>query len=80
MEKNDESSLELVSTLRGHTSAVNSLILLKNNSLVSGSVDETIKVWNQKNENTFECVATLKQNSSVYSLAISGNSLLISGH
>ena len=33
-----------------------------------------------KNENTFECVATLNQSSEVLSLAISGSSLLFIGH
>jgi len=75
--KNNQSSLELVSTLEGHTYWVTSLILLKNSSLVSGS--ESIKVWNQKSEITFECVTTLKQSSIVRSLVISGGSLLITG-
>jgi len=69
-----------VNTLTEHTGGVFALILLQNNSLVSGSWDKTIKVWNQKIENTFECVATLNQSSAVWSLAISGSSLLISGH
>jgi WD40 repeat protein len=69
-----------VTTLTEHKKEVRALILLKNNSLVSGSFDKTIKVWNQKNENSFECVATLNQISEVWSLAISGKSLLVSGH
>ncbi len=78
--KNNEDSLELVTTLTEHTEKVNALILLKNTSLVSGSSDMTIKVWNQKNENSFECVATLNHDSEITSLAISGKSLLVSGH
>jgi hypothetical protein len=35
----------------------------------------TIKVWNQKTDKSFECIATLSQNSAVFSLAISGKSL-----
>ncbi len=53
---------------------------LKNKSLISGSLDKSIKVWNQINETSFECIATLNQEREVYSLAISGSSLLISGH
>jgi WD40 repeat protein len=66
--------------LTEHKKDVLALILLKNNSLVSGSSDKTIKVWNQKNENTFECIATLNHDSGVLSLTISGSSLLVSGH
>jgi len=78
--KNNESSLELVTTLTEHTDWVKALILLKNNSLVSASLDSLIKVWNQKDENSFECIATLDQSSEVFSLAISGNIFLIIGH
>jgi len=67
-------------TLTKHKERVTALILLKNNGLVSGSFDKTIKVWNQKTEKTFECVVTLKQSSKVSSLTISGSSLLVSGH
>jgi len=72
--------LRLLTNLTEHTGIIRALILSKNNSLVSGSSDLTIKVWNQMTENTFECVVTLKQSSGVSSLAISGSSLLISGH
>jgi len=60
--KINRSSLELVSTLVGHTFGINSVILLKNKSLVSGS-KESLKVWNQNNENNFECVGTLNQST-----------------
>jgi len=66
--------------LTDHKLEVFALILLNNNSLVSGSDDKTIKVWNQMTENTFECVATLNQRSEVWSLEISRSSLLVSGH
>jgi len=78
--KSNQSSIELVTTLRGHTKMVFSLIELKNNSLVSSSLDKSIKVWNQKNETTFECIATLNHTNYIKSLATSGGSLLISGH
>ena len=70
-----------LTTLGEHSKEVWTLVLLKNNSLVSGSSDKTIKVWNQKGNGTnFECVATLNLQSEVLSLAVSGNTLLMSGH
>jgi len=78
--KNNQSSLELVTTLTEHTNVVRALILLKNNSLVSGSEDNSIKVWNQINQTWFECIATLNESSGIYSFAISGKTLLMSGH
>ena len=62
-----------------HKDKITALLLLKNNSLVSASLDSLIKVWNQKDENSFECIATLDQSIEV-SLALYGSSLLISGH
>jgi len=76
----NKSSFELVTTLKEHKSEVKALILLKNNSLVSsGSTESSIRVWNKINESTFECVRILDLNNSVFSLAISGSSLLIIG-
>lgn len=45
LQPNNPSSLELVSSLEGQKSSVTSLIIMENNSLVSGSFNE-IKVWN----------------------------------
>jgi hypothetical protein len=69
----------LIATLATQGYWVDALILLKNNSLVSGTTDN-LNVWNQKNESAFECVATLNLGIRILSLAISGSSLLISGH
>ena len=78
--KISESSLEVVTTLTEHESAVYALISLKNSSLVSGSYDGKTKIWNQINETYFECVATLKYISGVITLALWENTLLMSGH
>jgi len=65
--KENESSLQLITSLKEHTSYVNALVVLKNKSLVSSSLDETIKIWNQINETSFKCINTLKQqNSEIY--------------
>jgi len=45
LQPNNPSSLELVSSLEGQKSSLTSLIIMENNSLVSGSFNE-IKVWN----------------------------------
>ena len=45
LQPNNPSSLELVSSLEGQKSSVTSLIIMENNSLISGSFNE-IKVWN----------------------------------
>ena len=37
----------MIKTLNGHTNVVFSLTVLQNGNLVSGSVDNTIKIWNQ---------------------------------
>jgi hypothetical protein len=39
-----------------------------------------LKFGIKKNEYNFKCVATLNESRDVFSLAISGSSLLISGH
>ncbi len=56
------------------------LIVLKNNSLVSGSSDKTIKVWIQLNDTLFKCVNTLtQQNTEIWSLVEYDSNLFISG-
>ena len=39
----------LIRTLTGHTDWINSLAVLPNGYLVSGSSDKTIKIWNTDN-------------------------------
>jgi len=41
-------------TLTGHTSDVNALTVLSDGSLVSGSDDNTIKIWDIKNGQTIK--------------------------
>ena len=65
-------------TLNGHTYSVYSLAILHNGDLASGSVDNTIKIWNTTD-------GTLKQtlNShdySVYALVVLHNGNLVSGY
>jgi len=59
--------MNCVQTVKGHTSRVNCLVYLGNSRLVSGSWDDTIKIWNIT---TRECIQTLKGHwGSVCSLA-----------
>jgi len=74
----NESELQLVTILTEHLAQVNAFTILKNNSLVSGEKD--IKIWNQINESSFECVRTLAlEDSFIYSLASFESALLLSG-
>jgi len=68
----------LITNLTEHKYAVYTLAVLTNGSLISGSADRTIKVWNQKNENSFECVSNLNHPDQVRSLAVLNN-LILSG-
>jgi WD40 repeat protein len=60
---------QLIRNLRGHTSLIHySLDLLNSQTLVSGSQDQTIKLWNWS---TGECLSTIKTTGScIYSLAV----------
>jgi WD40 repeat protein len=60
---------KLIRTLTGHTSYIDwSLDLLNNGqTLVSGSLDQSIKLWNWS---TGECLSTIQTNSKVYSLIV----------
>jgi hypothetical protein len=67
----------LVYTLTGHSDYVYSLATLSNGNLASGSVDNTVKIWNP---NTGSLVYTLTGHSDyVYSLATLSNGNLASG-
>jgi F-box/WD-40 domain protein 7 len=75
-----ESSLKLVAELLKHNDPVRALVVLKNNSLVSGSDDTTIKIWNQNKDYSFECVNSFViQGCKINSLAVFESDLLISG-
>lgn len=55
-ESNWDNSKYSVRILKGHTSSISTLKML-GNTLVSGSVDTTIKIWNL---NSKQCISTLK--------------------
>lgn len=60
---------ECMTTLKGHSSAVDSMVWLKDGRLASGSYDTTIKVWDPP---TSRCLTTLKGSTSqVHSLLVS---------
>ena len=42
----DKSTQELKRILKGHTDWVNSLLVLQNGDLASGSTDKIIRIWN----------------------------------
>lgn len=48
----DPANGELLRTFVGHTDSVNSLAVLKDGTLISGSQDKTIRVWDVKNNQT----------------------------
>ena len=61
--KIDYTKFTCLKTLEGHSSWVNSVAYSpKGTRIVSGSVDETIKIWDA---NTGECLKTLEGNSGI---------------
>jgi len=81
---------KLVEIKLAHNKTIMAICVLENGLIATGSendatikiwkIDKNIKVWNHRTEDTFECVATLNQESEINSLAIFGRSLLIIGH
>jgi len=67
----------LATTLCGHDNAVSALALLPDGCLMSGSADNTIKLWDLKRQT---CVATLSGHTrGVYALALLPDGRVISG-
>ena len=67
----NQTSFVLLQTLRDHTYWVESIILLNNEQLVSGSSDKTIKIWQKATETSFELNITLTgHTSTVRSLVV----------
>lgn len=63
-----DTELKKLKTLKGHKNSVSSLIQLKNGNLVSGSFDNTIKIWDIEKE---QCIQTLSDHTaSVRSLCL----------
>ena len=72
-----EDRMNCYATLTGHTDTIYSLILLKDNTLVSSSDDNAIRLWDINNKiciNTLECIST------PYALYETNDNNLISGH
>ncbi|RNA10706.1 serine threonine kinase [Brachionus plicatilis] len=64
-------------TLKNHSGPINSLIVLKNGDLASGSADKTINIWNTDNGNK---KLTLNNHSAgIWSLALLNNGDIVSG-
>ena len=57
IQKKHLATFELDTILKGHTSQVTLLLLFDDNTLVSGSNDNIIKIWDLNKD---ECIATLK--------------------
>jgi WD40 repeat protein len=74
---NDYKDIQYTHTLKGHLSFINTLYLVNNDYILSGSDDKTIKVWDIKND--YQCMNTLTgHNGGIVSLLILDNSRLIS--
>ena len=54
-----EDKYQIEQTLQGHTSDVYKIIEIKENELISISLDKTMKIWKLNNENKFECITTI---------------------
>jgi WD40 repeat protein len=74
---NDYKDIQYTYTLTGHTGYSNTLYLVNNDYIISGSYDTTIKVWDIKNG--YQCINTLiGHNNAISSLLILNNNRLIS--
>ena len=62
--------------MEGHSGSVSSVAVLGPDRIVSGSMDNTVKIWNTDGE----CLKTLEGYSdAVYSVAILGPDRIVSG-
>jgi WD40 repeat protein len=71
-------TLELVETLSDHFGVIYSLKCLSNQKFISSSLDQTVKIWQKTEKNTFECVKTINHDSQVTSISVLNN-FIISG-
>ena len=67
----------MIKTLTGHTNVVQALTVLQNGNLVSGSSDNTIKIWNPT---TGALIQTLTGHTDwIWALTVLQNGNLVSG-
>ena len=74
---NDIKIYKCIETIYGHVEKIVCLIQLHNEKIVSGSYDNTIKIWNNRN---FQCEKTLYENSYVLSLFEFSPNFLLTGN
>ena len=68
---------EPIAVLQGHTAPVEALAILPNGHIVSGSDDNSLRIWDPA---TGECIAVLTEHTaSVNTLAIFPNGDIVSG-
>ena len=69
--------IEAIKTLTGHTDSVRALTVLPDGSLVSGSVDNSIKIWDVTNGQTIKTLTGYT--GDVYALSVLPDGSLASG-
>ena len=75
--KNEKNKFTCIKTLSGHTNKIVSLIELESGKLVSGSYDNTIRIWDINDKNGNEEV--IKENERILSLLEFEKNKLLSG-
>jgi WD40 repeat protein len=73
----DATTLECMSTFKGHTASITALAILPDGRIVSGSFDKTLRIWDAT---TLQCIAILAgHTASVTALAILPDGRIVSG-
>ncbi|CAH1637716.1 unnamed protein product [Spodoptera littoralis] len=67
-----------VSVFQGHTESVTSAVFTREDKVVSGSDDRSVKVWDVRNMRS--ALATIRSDSSVNRVGVSGNGLIAIPH
>ena len=65
----------MIQTLYGHTSGVYGLTVLPNGNLVSGSADNTIKIWNPSNGSIVQNISNDSIDNRALTVLQNGNSV-----
>jgi WD40 repeat protein len=73
----NQNTFECIKILKGHTKGVDILIAVRNEYLISVSKDQSIIVWDIKNN--FLIITTTKTDVNLYSLALFSNDSFITG-